>query len=218
MSDINWENLVARVGQDRWVKLLEESDLIAMVNWVMLPFLGQIWEKSLELGVPNRKGKNRILFIDLCDPEKRTPSDILHAMNTLTRYQEHVDIILGLNLKEASSIAEVIDVPIHGDPEMQIEQTAQRIREKLNLHCVVVHPRKGAAAATAGEHASFAGPFIKEPQISTGAGDHFNAGFCLGRVLGLSLDESLCVGTATSGFYVRSGVSPSAAQLAEFIA
>ena len=62
------------------------------------------------------------------------------------------------------------------------------------------------------------GPFVQQPKISTGAGDHFNAGFCLGRVLGLNLDESLCVGTATSGYYVRTGVSPSAAQLAEFIA
>src|SRR3954468_19465033 len=107
MSGINWENLMARVGQERWVKLLEESDLIGMLNWVMLPFLGEIWEKSLAAGVPNRKGKSRILFIDLCDPDKRTPADILDAMRTLTRYQEQVDVILGLNLKEASSIAEV---------------------------------------------------------------------------------------------------------------
>ncbi len=106
---------------------------------------------------------------------------------------------------------------VKGDAEMQIVQTAQRIREKLNLHCVVVHPRRGAAAATAGEHGAFSGPFIKEPKISTGAGDHFNGGFCLGRLLGLNLEESLCVGTATSGYYVRTGVSPTATQLAEFI-
>ena len=218
MSEVNWDNLMARVGQDRWVKLMDESDLIGMVNWVMLPFLGKIWEQSLALGVPNRKGKNRILFIDLCDPEKRTHADLLEAMGTLTRYQEKVDVILGLNLKEASSVAEVIGVSITGDAETQIVQTAARIREKLNLHCVVVHPRRGAAAATASEQGSFAGPFIKEPVISTGAGDHFNAGFCLGRVLNLNLDESLCVGTATSGYYVRTGVSPSARQLAEFIA
>jgi sugar/nucleoside kinase (ribokinase family) len=218
MSAVNWENLMARVGRDRWAKLLEDSDLVGMVNWVMLPFLGEIWEKSLEMGVPNRKGKSRILFIDLCDPDKRTHADIQHAMNTLTRYQQHVDVILGLNLKEASSIAEVIGVPVKGDAEQQITETAQRIREKLNLNCVVVHPRRGAAAATAGEHGRFNGPFIQEPKISTGAGDHFNAGFCLGRVLGLNLDEALCVGTATSGYYVRTGVSPSATQLAEFVA
>lgn len=218
MAAINWDNLLERVGKDRWVHLLQDSDLVGMVNWVMLPFLGQIWEKSLELGVPNRQGKNRILFIDLCDPEKRTAADILHAMNTLTKYQQHVDVILGLNLKEASAIAEVIGTPVVGDAESQIVQTAQRIREKLNLHCVVVHPRRGAAAATATESGQFQGPFVQDPKISTGAGDHFNAGFCLGRTLGLNLNESLCVGTATSGFYVRTASSPSAAQLAEFIA
>ena len=92
------------------------------------------------------------------------------------------------------------------------------IREELKLSCVVIHPRRGAAAAIEGESASFAGPFVQQPKISTGAGDHFNAGFCLGRVLGFSLSESLCVGVATSGYYVRHAESPTASQLAEFIA
>ena len=46
---------------------------------------------------------------------------------------------------------------------------------------------------------------MQQPKISTGAGDHFNAGFCLGRVLGFWLAESLCAGVATSGYYVRTG-------------
>jgi sugar/nucleoside kinase (ribokinase family) len=81
----------------------------------------------------------------------------------------------------------------------------------------VVHPRSGAAAATATASAKIAGPFIKQPKISTGAGDHFNAGFALGQVLGLTLEESLCSGVGTSGYYVRSGISPTAMQLAEFV-
>jgi sugar/nucleoside kinase (ribokinase family) len=87
----------------------------------------------------------------------------------------------------------------------------------LNLSCVVVHPRRGAAAAIKGATAQFAGPFVQQPKISTGAGDHFNAGFCLGHVLGFGLEESLCTGVATSGYYVRSAESPTGAQLAEFI-
>jgi sugar/nucleoside kinase (ribokinase family) len=82
----------------------------------------------------------------------------------------------------------------------------------------VIHPRRAAAAAIDGESASFGGPFVRQPKISTGAGDHFNAGFCLGRVLGMGLQESLCVGVATSGYYVRSAESPNATQLADFIA
>ncbi len=58
------------------------------------------------------------------------------------------------------------------------------------------------------------GPFIAKPLITTGAGDHFNSGFCLGKLLGL--DNELCVltGVTTSGFYVRTGQSPSIADLA----
>ena len=46
--------------------------------------------------------------------------------------------------------------------------------------------------------AKFLGPFVQHPKISTGAGDHFNAGFALGRTLGFDLEQSLCCGVATS--------------------
>ena len=82
----------------------------------------------------------------------------------------------------------------------------------------MIHPRRCAAAATALESKSFAGPFVLQPLISTGAGDHFNAGFCLGRVSGLDLIESLCAGVSTSGYYVRSAQSPTLADLALFVA
>jgi sugar/nucleoside kinase (ribokinase family) len=129
-----------------------------------------------------------------------------------------VDVILGLNLKESLEIADVLGLPGRTDPEEWIEDNARAIRQKLGLSCVVIHPRRGAAAALEGESARFAGPFVQQPQISTGAGDHFNAGFCLGRVLGFGLEESLCAGVATSGYYVRSAQSPSATELADFVA
>jgi sugar/nucleoside kinase (ribokinase family) len=52
-------------------------------------------------------------------------------------------------------------------------------------------------------------------EISTGAGDHFNAGFSMGQVLGFNLEESLCCGVGTSGYYVRNGASPTGTQLSE---
>src|SRR5207244_7893635 len=125
---------------------------------------------------------------------------------------------LGLNLKESVEIADVLGLPGRAKPEDSLEEHAAGIRAELNLECVVIHPRRAAAAATESETASFAGPFVQQPKISTGAGDHFNAGFCLGQILGFSLIESLCTGVSTSGFYVRTGESPSAARLGEFIA
>jgi ketohexokinase len=219
MNDVNWPNLVERVGgEQKLTSLVQGAKLIATVNWTMLPYMSAIWEELLSRGIPNRDGGSRIFFVDLADPEKRTHADILHAMDLLTKFQRQVDVILGLNLKEAVEICEVTGIPIDGDPEAVIEQIAKAIREKLDLGCVVVHPRKAAAAATREESATFFGPFVEQPKISTGAGDHFNAGFCLGRTLGLTLEESLCTGVATSGHYVRTAQSPTAIELANFIA
>jgi ketohexokinase len=218
LKDINWDNLVSRVGKDKLKSLLAGSRLIGMVNWTMLPFMSDIWRRLLDEIIPGMPRGDRKLFVDLADPEKRTHADIMDALKTLTRFQEKVDVILGLNLKEAGEVGDVLGLPGRADPEASIAESASSIREKLNLSCVVVHPRRGAAAATKDAAAQFEGPFVQQPKISTGAGDHFNAGFCVGRILGFDLEESLCTGVATSGYYVRSAHSPSAKELAEFVA
>jgi sugar/nucleoside kinase (ribokinase family) len=198
--------------------LMAQSQLIGMVNWTMLPHMSRIWAQMLDDVIPGAERHTRKLFVDLADPEKRTHGDILDALKLLTRFQDQVDVILGLNLKESVEVADVLGLPGARDPEEAIAANAAAIRAELNLACVVIHPRRGAAAATEAEVAHFAGPFVQQPKISTGAGDHFNAGFCLGQVLGFSLVESLCAGVGLSGYYVRSGVSPTVQQLAEFVA
>ena len=217
LNDANWDNLLGRLGRERLIEIISDARLIGMVNWTMLPHMSRVWAKLLDEVIPNVERHNRKLFIDLADPEKRTHEDIMDALKLLTRFQDQVDVILGLNLKESVEIADVLGLPGRADAEANIQENSRAIRQELGLACVVIHPRRGAAAATEAESASFAGPFVQQPKISTGAGDHFNAGFCIGRLLGLSLTESLCTGVGLSGYYVRTGTSPSVQQLAEFV-
>ena len=218
LHEVTWDNLLARVGAAPLKQMIGQAKLIGMVNWTMLPHMSRIWARMLDEVIPNIERHERKLFIDLNDPEKRTHEDILDAMKLLTRFQDQVDVILGLNLKESMEVADVLGLPGKSDPEGSIEEIARAIREKLHLSCVVIHPRRSAAAAVEDHSARFPGPFVEKPKISTGAGDHFNAGFALGQVLGMSLEESLCVGVGTSGYYVRTAISPSAQELADFIA
>jgi len=221
LGDINWDTLLSRVGEKQLRTLVDDARLIGMVNWTMLPFMSDIWSKLQSEILQGIAGKQRMLFIDLADPEKRTGEDIADALAILSRLGSQVELTLGLNLKESSEIAVVLGLPAPTEgaaAEAAIQDTAQAIRQKLNVACVVIHPRGGAAAATAQHSAAMAGPYVTQPRISTGAGDHFNAGFCLGRVLGLSLEESLCIGVGTSGYYVRNAQSPTGRQLADFIA
>lgn len=217
LRDVNWENLLARVGKDKLIGLMSEAGMIGMVNWTMLAFMTAIWEKLLAEVIPALPKAGRKLFVDLADPEKRLTADLQAALATLTKFQKHVDVILGLNLKESDQVAAALGISVPADSESAIEQTAAAIRAKLDIDTVVIHPRKGAAAANRTASARFAGPFVQNPKISTGAGDHFNAGFVTGQLLGLNLVESLCCGTATSGYYVRNAESPSVGQLAAFV-
>ena len=214
LHDVNWASLTARLPVAEWIKRFEQTRLIGLLNWTELPALTAIWDALILEVFPHLTRTDRVLFIDLVDPEKRTVADIQAALATLTRFQAHVDVILGLNLKEAAQTAAALDLPA---PAADLRATAQAIRTHLGLTAVVIHPREGAAAATAGATAAILGPLVARPLISTGAGDHFNSGFCLGWLLGLPLDGCLAAGAATSGHYVRTAQSPNPSELADFL-
>ena len=220
LAQITWENLVGRLGGETFEHLLARSRLIGLVNWTMIPQMSRIWAKLIKDVLPSlpptRNGR-RLIFVDLADPEKRTADDLGYALKLLGRLQEFADVTLGMNVKEARQVGQSVGIDVSGDSPTDLQEAAVGLREALQLDCCVIHPRNGAAAATAGGPAAFDGPFVREPQISTGAGDHFNAGFMLGRLLEFPLEQCLCTGVATSGQYVRTGMSPSLEALAEFI-
>jgi sugar/nucleoside kinase (ribokinase family) len=82
---------------------------------------------------------------------------------------------------------------------------------------VVVHPRESAACATAEGTFWVPGPYTDEPLITTGAGDHFNAGYVRGQMLELAPEACLGLGVCTSGHYVRTARSPSLDDLEKFL-
>jgi len=94
---------------------------------------------------------------------------------------------------------------------------AGAIREKMGIQVVVIHPVEYACAADAEGEVFVNGPYTSKPKISTGAGDHFNSGFTIGRLLGLGLAHSLQLAVAASGFYVRHANSPNREQLVRFL-
>lgn len=218
LKDVNWPNLVERVGKDRLLALFSESNLIGLQGWTMLPFMSDIWEHVLAEICPKlAPGKSRTIFFDLADPEKRDPKDIAHALQLVGRFQKFFATYLGLNEKESFEIGHVLGFDGATDGEAAVKKVARFISDKLNITAVVVHPRAYAVVATREEMAVVAGPFVEKPLISTGAGDHFNAGFCLGKLIGTDDEIALQLGVAMSGYYVRTAKSPTIDELADFL-
>jgi hypothetical protein len=218
LDQFTYEALVKGVGEAALLDLLAKSDLVAMVNWTMLPYLTDIFHQMLAKLLPKVPAtKTRHFFFDLADPEKRSLADIREVLQTIVKFSAHGSVTLGLNLKEGQQIHDALDLGTRDATPEGIRQMAVRIRETLGVQTVVIHPVEGAAAATPTESAWVDGPFTAKPLITTGAGDHFNAGFMVGQLLGLSPAACLTTAVSTSGHYVRTAQSPSLAQLVEFI-
>lgn len=217
LKDVNWDNIVSRFGADKLQASLDAASLVCFVNWTMYTATSEIWEAIQREIAPRLGGERRRLFIDLADPEKRTQDDIRHALDLIARFQTHFDVILGLNEKESSEIGGVLALDTSDHSAKGLSHLAGQVRSKLEIHSVVIHPVRFAVAADATGTAAVEGPFTAKPLITTGAGDHFNAGFCLGRSLGLNLEYSLQVGVATSGYYVRNAKSPGIPDLLELL-
>ena len=216
MLDVNWQNLVDRVGRDRLQTLFANSALIGLQNWTMTPAMSDIWQHVLDEICPKLTARHAFFF-DLADPESRDPQDIRHALDLIGKFQNHFDTYLGLNEKESFEVAGVLAYHGARDGEGAVQAVAKFIHDKLKIAGVVVHPRAYAVAASATGVVKVTGPFVEKPLISTGAGDHFNAGFCLGKLIGADNETALQIGVGTSGYYVRTAKSPAALELAGFL-
>ena len=221
LNDVNWENIKKIIGIPRLIELINASRLFGLENWTMLPHMSAIWKGLIEEVLPhiNNNKEKRFMFFDLADPEKRTSEDIIEALQLIQKFNSYFNVILGLNFKEGVEIAEVLGLEGYKchDKSINLKELTEGISKKLNIYCVVIHPTIEASAVIGENYYHVDGPYTANPILTTGAGDNFNAGFCLGQILKLSPEQSLILGVATSGYYVRNAKSPSFEDLKEFL-
>src|SRR5699024_9156626 len=129
--------------------IFSRKDLIALVNWTMVPQMSLILQNLLDRVFPILPPRDqRIFFFDLCDPEKRSVSDIRSVLKTISRFQEWGSVTLGLNFKESLEIARALDIAPEEADEKGLRRLTTKLRQQLQIDTVVIHPIDSAACAT----------------------------------------------------------------------
>ena len=200
LKEITWQNIQARYGLEKFTAKLSSSDLVAFVNWTMLPYMSDLWEAILRDVCPALTAPRRLMFFDLADPEKRTPKDILarpgfdRPLWPLFRCHPRPERKGGAG--NCRSLRRQTPIRHPGSPGRNGQPHRRPFARR--------HPGHPSRRLRPGRHRwqSQPGPgaFDPRPKVTTGAGDHFNSGFCLGKLLGLDNDMSLLAGVATSGY------------------
>lgn len=211
LENLNWKNLKAFMGLDAIVSLFDNCQLIAMVNWSGIVGAGDIWDGISREVLPLLQNKHRFFF-DLCDPSKKSREDILSVLEKIQKFKAYGSVVLGMNENEALRVAGAMGASI-----TVAEEAGKVIYSALPIDAVVVHPIDRCIAVTENGTVVQPGRVVENPRISTGGGDNFNAGFCLGQMLELDIADSMLLGIAVSGCYVQNGSSPDRKQIIDYL-
>ena len=218
LEDIDFQRIIEVVGEGAFIDMLAKAQSVSIVNWTMIPKMTSILLEIVERIMPNLPPVDtRNFFFDLTDPAKRSAEDIREVLRVISRFQAHSEVTLGLNYNEALQVCETLGLNGGGKEEERLCTMSSEIRQNLKISCVVVHPIESAACATKDGSWWTPGPYTENPKITTGAGDHFNAGFTAARLCGFTPLTSLALATCTSGHYVRTAQSPSTSQVIDLL-
>ena len=215
--EITWQTIQARFSRDKFIENFSTAELVAFVNWTQVPYMSDLWAALLREFCPNPSASRRKIFFDLADPEKRTPKDICTAIELISSFEKYFEVIFGMNEKEAGEVGAALGLKARDQSRESLGQLSRDIQKQTGVSTVVVHPVTYALAVSKGAVSIVDGPYVAKPVITTGAGDHFNAGFCLGKLLGMDNEGSVLLGVTTSGYYVRHGQSPGIAELVQML-
>lgn len=213
LINMNWEGIVDLLGLDKLKDFFTNSNLIGLVNWNAIQNFNAIFRGIIKdifpLHTPNKK---QVIFFDLADCSERSKEHICEAIGLIREFNKHYKVILGLNENETLLVYKAL-CP---DAEMEdLVTIGTKLYAKLDMDSLVIHTLKSSIAYDKNGISQVSSLFVKTPKLSTGGGDNFNGGLCLGQLFELDFEGSLYIANAVSGYYVRNGHSPSLDNLIE---
>jgi sugar/nucleoside kinase (ribokinase family) len=216
LAELTADAVRERLVDDKYLGACQEAAVIALTDWSLYPHMTGVW-RMLQEAVYARLEHRPHFFLDLVDPSTRSAADILAMLEILPGFEPRGAVTLGLNGNEANVLARLLGLPEAKNEMNNCQRLAGDLHRHLGISTVVIHQTHFAVAAGPDGSAMVPGPHCAQPLKSTGAGDRFNAGYCLGLLARGTLEDCLVLGCASSGFFVRQARSADRAELAAFL-
>lgn len=204
INAVNWANLKELVSLDFLIERFNSNNLFCLLNWSEIIGMTSILEGILEDVFPKIELKNKITFFDLSDFSNRSQTDILSAIELINEFGKQTKTVLGLNKNELNKLY----LLLFGEVDSNVYNQGKALFNYLKIEILVIHNSKETYVFSQKNEYHAIPELIKNPLMSTGAGDHFNAGFCCGLLANLELNECLILANSVASYYIKTGESP----------
>lgn len=211
----DWAYIKQTAGLEKLRSSFLEANLIALVDWANITHADGIWEGILEDIIKPSGRRDFLFFFDLCDPSKKSAQQIDDILDIISSFSFYGRVTLGMNENETM----IIWSALTGENQKgSVNLGGKFIHFAVNIDCLLIHPIDRTIAFHGKDFMELPGRLVRNPKIQTGGGDNLNAGYILGLLAGMSLEECMVLGMAASGYYVQEGQSGSIEQIRKYVA
>lgn len=210
-ANYDWKYIKKTAGLEKIRNSITSCNLVALVDWSNLPNATEIWQGFLNdiIKVVNRK--DLYFLFDLCDPSGKGPMEIDEILDLISSFSDYGKVTLALNENEARRICVALtgcDEAANTNYFPTLVDIGSFIYYTMSVDTLLIHPIDKAIAFQKHKTTELTARLVKEPKVQTGGGDNFNAGYCLGLMNVLPIDQCMLLGIITAGAYVQNGKSP----------
>lgn len=204
LNNLNWDLLKEVIGLDALIQFFNSNDLLCLLNWSEIKGTTSIMKGILEEVFPEINLKNKTVFFDLADFSNRDKKEVETVIELINEFAKHTKVVLSLNKNESQILHDIL----FEETQNNFYEQGKKIYKKLSIAVLVIHNVKETHVFENDSEAKASPELIRNPMISTGAGDHFNAGFCYGLLADLELKECLVLANSVASYYIKTGLSP----------
>lgn len=192
---------ISKVVYDNAEKIYE-ADLLAMLNWSELEFSDCLWGAAKEVIASTKlRDKNRYVFFDLCDCSRKSEEEIRGVIRLIENISAYRSTVLSLNENEVIQVGNAIGKVVDH------EKICSILHSQYGIDQVLVHTNKKVFLWEDGEGYTRPVSPIENPVISTGAGDNFNAAYCVGLLSGTPLAGRVELAVDAVEHYMKTGIA-----------
>lgn len=181
-------------------------DAACCVNWTSVDALPEA------LGsLADADPASETVLVDPGAPPRGSNSDAAGLLDALGRLATSSDVVLAGNPAEVETMAAAA-----GEASDHLRANLATLRERAGIDATVAHGEERATAVTADGHYRVEN-FDVEPTRATGGGDRFDAGLVHALHRGWGWEAALTLGNACASYYVGTGETGTAGDLADFL-
>ena len=203
--DLDWATLTAAVDRETLRSRLDGATLLGTGYWAETPDLPDVLDGVADLWDEVDDPPGTVL-VDPGDVRKLDSERLHSGTDAIGRLADRTRVVVSANRAETQLLAETYGDETAGDDSLEAQAGA--LRETFDASLFVAHGVDRSLVVSENGTASVAVPAVEDPELTTSAGDHFNAGLALALVSGVDPAGAVVVGNAVAGAFVRTGAPP----------